>query len=58
VAFIKSFAILIRKRWAGHERGDEKCVWDIGGKVIRKETTRKTNCRWVDNNKMGLIEIG
>jgi hypothetical protein len=22
--------------------GDEKCIYDIGGKVRRKETTRKT----------------
>jgi hypothetical protein len=23
--------------------GDEECIWDIGGKTRRKETTRKTN---------------
>jgi hypothetical protein len=22
--------------------GDEECIWDIGGKARRKETTRKT----------------
>jgi hypothetical protein len=22
--------------------GDEECIYDIGGKAIRKETTRKT----------------
>jgi hypothetical protein len=33
-----------RIRVAGHvERwGEEECVWDIGGKARRKETTRKT----------------
>jgi hypothetical protein len=34
-----------RMRWAGHVTrmgGEEECVWVIGGKARRKETTRKT----------------
>jgi hypothetical protein len=33
-----------RMRWAEHvtRMGKEECIKDIGGKVIRKETTRKT----------------
>jgi hypothetical protein len=38
--------------------GDEECIQDIGGKARRKETTRKTRRRWVDNIKMDLREIG
>jgi hypothetical protein len=32
-----------RMRWAGHaaRTGEEECIWDIGGKARRKETTRK-----------------
>jgi hypothetical protein len=30
-----------RIRWAGHV--EEECIWDIGGKARRKETTGKTN---------------
>jgi hypothetical protein len=32
-------------RWAGHVaqmRGEEECIYDIGGKARRKETTWKT----------------
>jgi hypothetical protein len=38
--------------------GEEECIWDIGGQARRKETTRKTRRRWVDNIKMDLREIG
>jgi hypothetical protein len=40
--------------------GEEECIWDIGGKVRVKETTRKTKtyARWVDNIKMDTGEIG
>jgi hypothetical protein len=37
--------------------GDEECIWDIGGKARRMETTRKTKI-WVDKIKMYLREIG
>jgi hypothetical protein len=31
-----------RIRWAGHVTGmGEECIYDIGGKTRRKETTRK-----------------
>jgi hypothetical protein len=39
-----------RMRWARHERGEEECVYDFGG----KETTRKIKHRWVDDLKMDL----
>jgi hypothetical protein len=32
-------------------------MWDIGGKAIRKEITRKTIRSWVDIVKMDLREI-
>jgi hypothetical protein len=43
-----------RMRWARHVEGmgDEECIYDIGGRARRKETTRKTNI------KMDLREIG
>jgi hypothetical protein len=33
-----------RIRWAGRvaRMGDEECIWDIGGKARRKETSMKT----------------
>jgi hypothetical protein len=31
---------------------------DIGRKVRKKESTRKTKTRWVDNIKMDIGEIG
>jgi hypothetical protein len=48
---------LRRMRWAGHvAQMGEECIQDIDGKTIRKETTRKTTCRWMDNIKMDLKE--
>jgi hypothetical protein len=38
--------------------GDEERIYDTDGKARRKETTRKTKSRWVDNIKMDLREIG
>jgi hypothetical protein len=35
-----------RMRWAGHVAlmgGDEECIYDIGGKSRREETTRMIN---------------
>jgi hypothetical protein len=37
---------------------EEGCVYIIGGKARRKETTRKTKIRWVGTIKMDLGEIG
>jgi hypothetical protein len=34
-----------RMRWIGHGV-EEKCIYDIGGKIRRKETARKTKT-WV-----------
>jgi hypothetical protein len=38
--------------------GKEKCIYDIVGKARRKECTRKTKRRCVDNIKIYLREIG
>jgi hypothetical protein len=38
--------------------GEEECIWDIGGKFGKKETTGRPKRRWVDNIKMDLREIG
>jgi hypothetical protein len=36
--------------------GEEECIYNIGGKARRKETTGKTRRSWVDNMKMDLRE--
>jgi hypothetical protein len=41
----------------GRNGGEAERVHVIGKKIRRKETTRKTRRRWVDNIKMGLVEI-
>jgi hypothetical protein len=38
--------------------GEEECIYDIGMKARRKETTRNTKTACVDNIKMDLSEIG
>jgi hypothetical protein len=38
--------------------GKEECIWVIGGKARRKETTARPINRLVDNIKMDLREIG
>jgi hypothetical protein len=38
--------------------GEDEHVHVIGGKGRVKETARKTRCRWVDNIRMDLGEIG
>jgi hypothetical protein len=38
--------------------GDENCIKEFGKKARRRETTSKTRCRWEDNIKMDLMEIG
>jgi hypothetical protein len=38
--------------------GEEECILDIGGKARKKETTRNTRRRWVDNIKMDFRETG
>jgi hypothetical protein len=37
--------------------GEEKCIWDIGGKARRKRPLGRPICRWMDNIKKDLIEI-
>jgi hypothetical protein len=37
---------------------DEKHLYVIGERARRKEATRKTKTKWVDNIKMDLGEIG
>jgi hypothetical protein len=37
---------------------EEECMWDIGGKVIKKRPLGRPRHRWVGNIKMGPIEIG
>jgi hypothetical protein len=41
-------------RPCGTNGGDEECIWDIGGKVSRKEPLGRTRRRWVDNIKIDL----
>jgi hypothetical protein len=36
---------------------EEECTQDIGGKARRKETSRKTRRKWVDNIKIDLRDI-
>jgi hypothetical protein len=45
-------------RACGANGGDGECIYDIGGKAGRKETTVKPRRRWVDNIKIDLREIG
>jgi hypothetical protein len=33
----------IKEEHVARMGGEEECIWDIGGKARRKETTRKTN---------------
>jgi hypothetical protein len=47
-----------RVRWAGHEWGEEECIYDIGGKARRKEPLGRTGRRCMDNIKMVLREKG
>ena len=49
-----------RMRWAGHvarmeERGR---IQGFGGETRGKETAWETRCRWEDNIKMDLQEVG
>jgi hypothetical protein len=50
-----------RMRCAGHvaRLGEKRNAYRIlNGKARRKETTRKTRRRWVDNIKIDLREVG
>ena len=38
--------------------GEERRVQGFGGETWRKETTGETKCRWEDNIKMDLREVG
>jgi hypothetical protein len=42
----------------GTNGGRKSSVYVIGRKVRGKETTRKTETKWLDNIKMDLLEIG
>jgi hypothetical protein len=37
--------------------GEDKRIYDIGGKTRRKVPLGKPRCRWVDNIKMDLGEV-
>jgi hypothetical protein len=37
--------------------GEEECIFDFGGKVRRKKTTKKTKT-WVDNIKIDFRKTG
>jgi hypothetical protein len=38
--------------------GEEDCIYNIGGKARRKETTGRPRHTWVNNIKMDLRETG
>jgi hypothetical protein len=38
--------------------GEVKFIWDIGEKARKKRPLGRPICRWVDNIKMNLREIG
>ena len=49
----------IRMRWAGHvARMEESVYWVLLGKPERKRQHRRPRCRWEDNIKMDLQEVG
>jgi hypothetical protein len=50
-----------RIRWAGHVAcmgGGERCLQGFGWEALRKRPLGKPRCRWKDNIKMDLREIG
>jgi hypothetical protein len=50
-----------RMRWAGHvaRMGEKKNVYRLlVGKPEGKRPLGRPRCRWIDNIKMGLLEIG
>jgi hypothetical protein len=50
-----------RMRWAGHVAGmggEEESIQDIGGKARSKRPLGRQRCRWVDNIKIDIKEIG
>jgi len=50
-----------RMRWAGHvaRMGERRLVYRVlVGKPERKSTLGRPRCRWEDNIKMGLQEVG
>jgi hypothetical protein len=38
--------------------GEEECIQEIGGKPEGKIPLRRHKCRWADNIKMDLREMG
>jgi hypothetical protein len=50
-----------RMRWAGHvaRMGEKRNVYRLlVGKPEGKRPLRRQRCRWMDNSKMDLLEIG
>jgi hypothetical protein len=46
-------------RWARHVAHiDEKCIQNFHWKTLRKEALRRARCRWEDNIRMDLREVG
>jgi hypothetical protein len=47
-------------RWAGYvaQRGEEEHTRVIGRKARGKEPLGRPRCRWVDNIRMDLVEVG
>ena len=39
------------------KRGEEECVWDICGKVERKEPQGRPRCRWVELREIGWDDM-
>jgi len=42
----------------GTQGGGERCLQGFGWEARKEETTGKTRCRWEDNIKMDLRDIG
>jgi hypothetical protein len=38
--------------------GEEECLKVVGGKARRKEMPGRPRCRWVNNIRMDLLELG
>jgi hypothetical protein len=50
-----------RMRWMGHVicmGGDEKCIQNLVGKPEGKRLLGRRRCRWEDNIKIDLREMG
>jgi len=48
-------------KWVGHvaRKGERKCLYRVlAGKLEGKRPLRRPSCRWKDNIKMDLHEVG